>query len=155
MDLCFASPGLLLWNRFYDIVFLQTRIPGILLNCPWTYYAQAQEKFRPQDFLFQCNSSVEYTVHSHVDKFINNYCSNIIIGLYHCCCNDYHWKFKWRILMNPMRILLSLLLLLNSPWKKLSAIYMNHNTSLLHCTTNRIYNKILDRDWFSARLFVT
>ena len=26
---------------------------------------------------------------------------------------------------------------------------------LVHFDTNRIYNKILDRDWFSARLFVT
>ena len=24
-----------------------------------------------------------------------------------------------------------------------------------YCVYNRIYNKILDRDWFSARLFVT
>ena len=32
---------------------------------------------------------------------------------------------------------------------------VEHMTYIVDSYTNRIYNKILDRDWFTARLFVT
>jgi hypothetical protein len=35
-----------------------------------------------------------------------------------------------------------------------SLILLNHNKLLPCNNNNRIYNKIFDRDWFSARLFV-
>ena len=34
-------------------------------------------------------------------------------------------------------------------------LFYSRNLTASYKTNNRIYNKILDRDWFSARLFVT
>ena len=38
---------------------------------------------------------------------------------------------------------------------KLEFIYYFLHKLIANTTINRIYNEILDRDWFSARLFVT
>ena len=37
----------------------------------------------------------------------------------------------------------------------LGKVFLHYDANIDNIKINRIYNKILDRDWFSARLFVT